>query len=98
MFFSCIYKTDESQISRVYTRKKNSEGIPQAIKINGHTASGYNRLSVETKYWDGANSYLRLKWTENGFTPEFLDISELELVAERYKTLSSCELMNRGEA
>ena len=37
------------------------------------------------KYWDGTNTYLCLKWTENGFTPEFSDISELELVAERYE-------------
>ena len=37
------------------------------------------------KYWDGANSYLHLKWTENGFTPEFSDISELELAAKRYE-------------
>ena len=48
-------------------------------------ASRYNTLSVDTKYWDGMNTYLHLKWTENRFTPEFSDISELELVAERYE-------------
>ena len=42
-------------------------------------------FQLTQKYWDGTNTYSHLKWTENGFTPEFLDISELELVAERYE-------------
>jgi hypothetical protein len=37
------------------------------------------------RYWDRANSYIRLKWTENGYTPEFSPLSELELAAERYE-------------
>ena len=34
-------------------------------------------FQLTQKYWDGANTYLHLKWTKNWFTPEFLDISEV---------------------
>ena len=42
-------------------------------------------FQLTQKYWDGANSYLRLKWTENGYTPEFSTLGELELAAERFE-------------
>ena len=42
-------------------------------------------FQLTQKYWDGTNTYLCLKWTEKGFTPESLDISELELPAKRYE-------------
>ncbi|KAF8484140.1 hypothetical protein JB92DRAFT_2551183, partial [Gautieria morchelliformis] len=35
------------------------------------------------KYWDGAETCIRLKWTENGFTPEFSSLEELEIAAKR---------------
>jgi hypothetical protein len=37
------------------------------------------------QYWDGADSYIRLKWTENGYAPEFSLLPELEMAAERYE-------------
>jgi hypothetical protein len=44
-----------------------------------------SKFQLIQRYWDGANSYIRLKWTENGFTPEFSPLSELEIAAERYE-------------
>ena len=44
------------------------------------------------KYWDGANHYLRFKWTENGYTPEFSTLDELELAAERFENAENLQL------
>ena len=44
-----------------------------------------NEFQLTQKYWDGANSYLRLKWTENSYTPEFSTLEELEIAAEHFE-------------
>ena len=51
-----------------------------------------NEFQLTQKYWDGANSYLRLKWTENGYTPEFSKLEELELAAERFENAEQLRL------
>ena len=51
-----------------------------------------NEFQLTQKYWDGANSYLRFKWTENGYTPEFSTLEELELAAERFENAEHLRL------
>ncbi|KAI0038373.1 hypothetical protein FA95DRAFT_1477804, partial [Auriscalpium vulgare] len=37
------------------------------------------------RFWQGADSYLRVKWYENGYDPEVSSLLELFLSAERYE-------------
>ncbi|KAG8776167.1 hypothetical protein FRC15_012085 [Serendipita sp. 397] len=41
--------------------------------------------SLSRRFWDGANSYLKIKWTENGYTREFSNMEDLLEAAERYE-------------
>jgi Retrotransposon gag protein len=43
------------------------------------------KFQLLQRYWDGVNPYLRLKWTKNGYSPEFSELEELELAAERFE-------------
>ena len=51
-----------------------------------------NKFQLIQKYWDGPNQYLHFKWTENGYTPEFSTLVELELAAERYENAENLQL------
>lgn len=43
------------------------------------------QFQLAQSYWDGAETYIHLKWMENSFMPEFSSLDQLEIAVECYE-------------
>lgn len=42
-------------------------------------------FQITQQYWDGANSYLRIEWTDTGLTPDYSSLMALEIAPEHFE-------------
>jgi hypothetical protein len=67
----------------------------QYLERNALRITDVSPEGIARKFWDGAKPYLRIKWTENGYTREFSKLAELQEAGERYE---AAEALARLEA
>lgn len=51
---------------------------------------------MRVRFWNGSQSYLRVKWSEAGYDPETSSMDELEEAAERFEQAHRQQLIEEG--